>query len=81
MYEADGMDAGAGPAGRRRRDAPPDEALAVHARAELGVDPGEPAVAVAAAASSLVCFLFGALLPVLPWLFDVPARRRRSAPS
>ena len=47
----------------------PEEALAVHARAELGVDPGAPGVAVAGGrCSSLVCFLFGALLPVIPWL-------------
>jgi VIT1/CCC1 family predicted Fe2+/Mn2+ transporter len=71
MYEADGME----PDRARHAAADvmrlPDEALAVHARAELGVDPGKLPSPLAAAATSLVCFLFGALLPVVPWLFDV----------
>lgn len=67
MYEAHGM------APERARAAAsdvmrrPEEALAVHAREELGVDPGELASPWQAAASSLVCFLLGALLPVIPW--------------
>ncbi|MGI9053800.1 MAG: VIT1/CCC1 transporter family protein [Ilumatobacteraceae bacterium] len=71
MYEADGMEpdrARLAAADVMRR---PAEALAVHARAELGVDPGKLASPMTAAVSSLVCFLFGALLPVVPWLFDV----------
>jgi VIT1/CCC1 family predicted Fe2+/Mn2+ transporter len=70
MYEADGMS----PEHARRAAADvmrrPEEALAVHARAELGVDPGRLASPLRAASSSLVCFLFGALLPVLPWLWS-----------
>jgi VIT1/CCC1 family predicted Fe2+/Mn2+ transporter len=46
----------------------PEAALAVHAREELGIDPDELPSPWAAAALSLVCFLFGALLPVVPWL-------------
>ena len=68
MYIADGMDpdhAKRAAADVMRR---PDEALAVHARAELGVDPAHLASPWRAAASSLVCFLVGALLPVIPWL-------------
>ena len=49
----------------------PADALAVHARAELGVDPARLPSPAVAAGSSLVCFLFGALLPVVPWLFPV----------
>jgi len=70
MYTAHGMD----PA--RARDAAaevmrePDTALVVHAREELGVDPDELASPWQAAALSLVCFLAGALLPVVPWLLD-----------
>ena len=68
MYEADGMS----PEHARRAAADvmrrPAEALAVHARAELGVDPDNLPSPWRAAVSSLVCFLFGALLPVLPWL-------------
>jgi len=71
MYVADGMDperARLAAADVMRR---PDDALAVHARTELGVDPDRLASPAVAAGSSLICFLFGALLPVLPWLFDV----------
>jgi vacuolar iron transporter family protein len=45
----------------------PEAALAVHAREELGVDPNELGSPWSAAALSLVCFLVGALLPVIPW--------------
>lgn len=45
----------------------PDQALAVHAREELGVDPHDLPSALAAAGLSLVCFLLGALLPIIPW--------------
>jgi VIT1/CCC1 family predicted Fe2+/Mn2+ transporter len=45
----------------------PDVALAVHAREELGVDPGVLPSPWQAAVLSLVCFLFGAILPVIPW--------------
>lgn len=45
----------------------PEAALAVHAREELGIDPSELPSAWMAAGLSLVCFLFGALLPVVPW--------------
>ena len=45
----------------------PEAALAVHAREELGIDPDELGSPWSAAALSLVCFLVGALLPVIPW--------------
>jgi VIT1/CCC1 family predicted Fe2+/Mn2+ transporter len=45
----------------------PEAALAVHAREELGVDPDELGSPWSAAGLSLVCFLVGALLPVIPW--------------
>ncbi|HEX3089320.1 MAG TPA: VIT1/CCC1 transporter family protein [Ilumatobacteraceae bacterium] len=45
----------------------PEAALAVHAREELGVDPDQLGSPWSAAALSLVCFLVGALLPVIPW--------------
>lgn len=48
----------------------PDEALPVHTREEMGVDPDDLPSPGRAAVVSLVCFLFGALLPVLPWLSD-----------
>ena len=45
----------------------PESALAVHAREELGVDPGDLPSPFMAAVLSLVCFILGALLPVVPW--------------
>ena len=47
----------------------PDVALIVHAREEFGVDPSDLPSPVSAAVVSLICFLFGAFLPVIPWLF------------
>jgi VIT1/CCC1 family predicted Fe2+/Mn2+ transporter len=45
----------------------PEAALAVHAREELGVDPDALSSPWSAAALSLICFLVGAMLPVIPW--------------
>lgn len=45
----------------------PETALAVHAREELGVDPDDLPSAFWAAGLSFVCFIFGALLPLVPW--------------
>ena len=45
-----------------------DNALAVHAREELGVDPESLASPVTAATSSFVSFAFGALIPIAPFL-------------
>lgn len=45
----------------------PEMALAVHAREELGVDPDDLPSAFWAAGLSFVCFIFGALLPLIPW--------------
>jgi VIT1/CCC1 family predicted Fe2+/Mn2+ transporter len=50
--------------------ASPAKALRVHTREEMGIDPSDLPSPVAAAAISLVCFLFGALLPVIPWFTD-----------
>lgn len=47
--------------------ADPDVALEVHAREELGVDPGGVADPRAAAVSSFGAFAVGAALPLLPW--------------
>ena len=45
----------------------PEAALVVHVREELGVDPNELGSPWSAAGLSMVCFLVGALLPVIPW--------------
>ncbi|MEP7048357.1 MAG: VIT1/CCC1 transporter family protein [Ilumatobacteraceae bacterium] len=45
----------------------PEMALAVHAREELGVNPDDLGSPWSAAGLSLICFLVGAILPVIPW--------------
>ncbi|SHG64095.1 Predicted Fe2+/Mn2+ transporter, VIT1/CCC1 family [Jatrophihabitans endophyticus] len=46
----------------------PDQALLVHAREELGVDPKQLPSPAVAAASSLASFALGAFVPLLPYL-------------
>jgi VIT1/CCC1 family predicted Fe2+/Mn2+ transporter len=46
----------------------PEEALRIHAREELGIDPDDQPSPWTAALSSLVCFAIGALIPLLPYL-------------
>jgi VIT1/CCC1 family predicted Fe2+/Mn2+ transporter len=67
IYERHGMGPERAAAAAREVMQQPDTALAVHAREELGVDPHDLPSAMWAASLSLVCFLFGALLPVIPW--------------
>ncbi len=47
----------------------PAQALAVHVREELGLDPEDLPSPLKAATSSLLCFAAGAILPVVPYLF------------
>src|SRR5215813_12778901 len=51
----------------------PEEALGMHVREELGVDPGELPSPLTAAGASLATFAVGALIPLLPYLlgYDV----------
>lgn len=49
--------------------ADPEQALEVHAREEMGVDPGELGSPWLAAVSSFLAFALGALLPLFPWFF------------
>ncbi|MFJ3188054.1 VIT1/CCC1 transporter family protein [Streptomyces halstedii] len=46
----------------------PEQALEIHAREELGVDPGDLPSPLVAAVSSFGAFALGALMPVLPYL-------------
>ncbi len=46
-----------------------ENAVAVHAREELGVDPDDLASPMLAAGSSFIAFALGALVPLLPYLF------------
>lgn len=68
MYVQKGVDEGlaAQIAEQIHRDV--DNAVAVHAQEELGVDPHELASPTLAAWSSFVAFSLGALVPVLPYL-------------
>lgn len=70
VYEAHGMGAERAAAAAHEVMQQPETALAVHAREELGIDPDGLPSALWAAGLSLVCFLFGALLPVIPWFVD-----------
>ena len=47
----------------------PELALETHAREELGINPARLGSPLQAAAASFLMFAFGALLPLLPWLF------------
>ncbi|MET0325345.1 MAG: VIT1/CCC1 transporter family protein [Ilumatobacteraceae bacterium] len=68
MYVDDGMELDHARSAAADVMREPGEALAVHARAELGIDPAHLASPWQAAAASMLCFLLGAILPVLPWL-------------
>ncbi len=48
--------------------ADPDQALEIHAREELGVDPHNLGSPVRAAAASFGAFVIGAFVPLIPWL-------------
>ncbi|MEO6571868.1 MAG: VIT1/CCC1 transporter family protein, partial [Ilumatobacteraceae bacterium] len=67
IYESHGMGRDRAAAAAAEVMQQPETALAVHAREELGVDPDDLPSALGAAGLSLVCFLFGALLPLAPW--------------
>ncbi|MGI5468191.1 VIT1/CCC1 transporter family protein [Streptomyces sp. CA-132043] len=51
----------------------PEQALEIHAREELGVDPSDLPSPLVAAGSSFGSFALGALLPVLPYLLGASA--------
>jgi vacuolar iron transporter family protein len=67
MYEGHGMepDTAALAAADVMRDQ--RRALSVHAREELGVDPDDLPSPWQASILSFICFIIGALLPVVPW--------------
>jgi VIT1/CCC1 family predicted Fe2+/Mn2+ transporter len=68
MYEEKGIDPELAHQVSRQIHRDVDNAVAVHAREELGVHPGELASPVLAAGSSFLAFAVGAFLPVLPYL-------------
>ena len=68
-FESQGLDPTTARAASEAVMRDPDVALEMHARQELGVDPHDLPSPVSAAVLSLVCVLFGATLPLLPWFF------------
>lgn len=51
----------------------PDQALEIHAREELGIDPSDLPSPAVAAVSSFGSFALGALMPLLPYLLGASA--------
>ncbi len=68
LYEARGLEPDLAREVARQLSRDPEEALGVHAREELGVDPDDLPSPTLAAGSSFLSFAVGALLPVLPYL-------------
>lgn len=68
LYAARGLDPELAAEVARQLSSDPEEALEIHAREELGVDPEHLPSPVLAAGSSFLSFSVGALLPVLPYL-------------
>ncbi|QNN53053.1 VIT1/CCC1 transporter family protein [Nocardioides mesophilus] len=68
MYAAKGIDPDLAMEVSRQIHRDVENAVNVHAREELGVDPGDLASPMLAAVSSFVAFAVGALIPVMPYL-------------
>lgn len=68
LYESRGVETGLAREVARQLSKDPEQALEIHAREELGIDPGELPSPTVAAVSSFGSFAVGALLPVLPYL-------------
>ena len=67
IYRGRGIDAQTAERVARQVMSDPDTALEVHAREELGLNPGSLGKPLSAATSSFVTFGVGALVPLLPW--------------
>jgi VIT1/CCC1 family predicted Fe2+/Mn2+ transporter len=79
MYESHGMEVATAKQAAAEVMRSTDDALAVHSREEFGLDPNELPSAISAAALSLICFLVGAILPVVPWLVGSGAGARAAS--
>ncbi|MGP3977451.1 VIT1/CCC1 transporter family protein [Streptomyces sp. 8N114] len=73
LYESRGVDPGLAMKVARQLHRDPEQALEIHAREELGVDPTDLPSPTVAAVSSFLSFALGAVLPVLPYLFGTTA--------
>jgi VIT1/CCC1 family predicted Fe2+/Mn2+ transporter len=67
MYESHGISPETARAAAEDVMSSPEIALRVHTREEMGIDPHDLPSAYRAAAVSFAFFMFGALLPVIPW--------------
>ena len=70
MYRQHGMSREQAAASAKEVMRDPERAVIVHAREEFGLDAGNLPNPIQIALISLLTFLAGALLPVLPWLFS-----------
>ncbi len=68
-----GVDRGLAEAVVRQIAADPDEAVNVHVREELGIDPDDLPSPWTAAGASFASFTVGALIPLVPYLIGFPA--------
>ncbi|CAM5698036.1 VIT family protein OS=Streptomyces tendae OX=1932 GN=GUR47_12375 PE=4 SV=1 [Streptomyces tendae] len=68
LYEARGVEPELAREVARQLSSDPEQALEIHAREELGIDPSDLPSPTVAAVSSFGSFALGALLPVLPFL-------------
>lgn len=68
LYVSRGVDPALAREVARQMTVDPEQALEIHAREELGVDPTDLPSPLVAAGSSFVAFGLGAVLPVLPYL-------------
>ncbi|MCK8432383.1 hypothetical protein G3I77_04830 [Streptomyces sp. D2-8] len=68
LYESRGVEPRLAREVARQLSRDPEQALEIHAREELGIDPGDLPSPTVAAVSSFGSFALGALIPVLPYL-------------
>ncbi|GGX61168.1 VIT1/CCC1 transporter family protein [Streptomyces fructofermentans] len=73
LYRSRGVEPGLAREVARQLSADPEQALEIHAREELGIDPGDLPSPGVAAVSSFGSFALGAMLPVLPYLLGASA--------
>lgn len=69
MYVARGLEVGLAREVASQLSRDPAQALEIHAREELGLDPDDLPSPLVAAGSSFLAFAVGAVLPLLPYLF------------
>ncbi|MFE5738434.1 VIT1/CCC1 transporter family protein [Streptomyces celluloflavus] len=73
LYESRGVEPELARKVAEQLSADPEQALEIHAREELGIDPSDLPSPTVAAVSSFGSFALGALLPLLPYLLGASA--------